>query len=404
MTTLVSGRLLNAAAIAGAGAGAVWLWRNQGRLATRRPINEWTFTHMATVMPTEDVPRGGRVFPLPGRSGPLEVSYTFGGAERSLTDLHRNTNTTSFLVLHGGELVHEVYPGRFAGPGVRFQMFSLTKSVTSMLVGIAVDEGAIKSVADPVTTYLPDLAGTAYDGPTVEQLLDMCSGAGDLEVHTVPDNDIRRFERAISGGGSLREVVRSVRRTAQPGARFNYSTIDTQVLGWVLESATGTSLARYAAERLWSRIGAEHDAYYWLTRARPRTAIGGGSLNATTRDLARIGLLMSRGGELNGQRIVPEQWVARGRGRGAEHLEVGALGPSGYPHYGYANQWWTLGGTRRAFTGLGIHGQYLYVDPQADVVIVKTSAWPTADDQARDLETVTALRAIVDHVAGAGNR
>ncbi|MFD9418822.1 serine hydrolase domain-containing protein [Streptomyces goshikiensis] len=400
--TGMSGWLLYAAAVAGAGAGAAWLWRNQGQLATRRPLSEWTFTHMDRVMPKESVPRGGPILPLPGRPGPLDVSYTFEGHERTLDDLHRNTNTTSFLVLRGGDLIHEVYPGRFAGPGVRFQLFSLTKSVTSVLVGIAIAEGAIKSVTDPVTAYLPDLAGSAYDGPTVEHLLDMCSGAGDLEVHTVPGNNISRFERAIGGTGTLHEVVRSVERITEPGTRFNYSTIDTQVLGWVLESATGLSLARFAAERLWNRIGPERDAYYFLTRGRPRTAIGGGSLNATTRDIARLGLLMARGGELDGRRILPEHWVERSRGRGLAHLAVGELGPSGYPHYGYSNQWWTLGGARRVFTGLGIFGQYLYVDPEADLVIVKTSAWPTADDAARDRETITAFLAITRQIARSG--
>ncbi len=387
-------------ATAAAGAGAVWLWRHQDEVMTRRPVNEWTFTHMNLLMPAEDVRRGGQVFPLPRRMRPLEATYGFAGRERSLAELHARTNTTSFVVLHGGEIVHESYPGRFAGPGVRFQMFSMTKSVTSMLIGIALDEGAIKDVTEPVTVYCPELAGSAFDGVSIEHLLDMSSGVGDLEIYTARDALINRFARAATGGGSLHEVVASAERSTEAGTRFNYSTIDTQVLGWVLESATGHSLAQYATARLWSRIGAEHDAYYWLTRKHPRTAIGGGSLNATARDLARLGLLMSRGGQLNGQRIVPEAWVARSRGRGVPHLEVGALGPSGYPHYGYSNQWWTLGGERRPFTAVGIHGQYLYVDPDADVVIVKTSAWPTADDPSRDAESITALRAVADHLNG----
>ncbi|MFJ9008566.1 serine hydrolase domain-containing protein [Streptomyces canus] len=395
MLNEAGGWLLGAAA---AGAGAVWLRRHQGEVMTRRPVNEWTFTHMNLLMPTEDVRRGGDVFPLPRRPRPLEVAYGFEGRERSLAELHARTNTTSFVVLHGGEIVHESYPGRFAGNGVRFQMFSMTKSVTSMLIGIALDEGAIKDVTEPVTEYCRGLVGSAFDGVTIEHLLDMSSGVGDLEVYTIPDSLINRFAKAATGGGSLHEVVSSAERSTEAGTQFNYSTIDTQVLGWVLESATGHSLAQYATERLWSRIGAEHDAYYWLTRKHPRTAISGGSLNATARDLARLGLLMSRGGGLNGQRIVPEEWVTRSRGRGVPHLEVGALGPSGYPYYGYSNQWWTLGGERRPFTAVGIHGQYLYVDPDADVVIVKTSAWPTADDHSRDAESVTALRAVADHL------
>jgi CubicO group peptidase (beta-lactamase class C family) len=195
-------------------------------------------------------------------------------------------------------------------------------------------------------------------------------------------------------------VVKAAGRTAEPGARFNYSTLDVQVLGWVLEAATGMSLPRYASRRLWSRIGAERDAYYWLSRGRPRTAIGAGSLNATARDVARLGLLMAHDGRLGGEQIVPRDWVRRSRGRGLPHLAAGALGPSGYDHYGYANLWWTLPGT--AFTGLGIHGQYLFVDPAADVVIVKFSAWPTQDDERRDAETVTALRRIAAHLAADG--
>lgn len=372
----------------------------------RRPVNEWTFTHMHALMPKTVVPRAASVSVLPERSpgaegaGEIDARYTFGGFERSLADLHKRTFTTSFLVLHRGAIVHESYPGRFAGPGVRFQAFSLTKSVTSILIGIALAEGAIKSVDDAVVAYCPDLVGSAFDGPTVEHLLNMSSGAGAIEDWTIPESAINRFERAVTAGGSVLEVIRSLPTMSEPGIAFNYSTIDTQVLGWVLEGATGMPMAEYAATRLWNRIGTEHDAYYFLTRGRPRTALGGGSLNASTRDLARIGLLMARGGAHGGEQIVPEAWVARSRGHDLPHVAVGALGPSGYPHYGYANQWWTLGGERRAFTGIGVFGQYLYVDPDADVVIVKTSAWPAADDEGLDRETITALRALVAHLAG----
>ena len=151
---------------------------------------------------------------------------------------------------------------------------------------------------------------------------------------------------------------------------------------------------------MWTRIGAERDAYYGLTRSHPRTAIGAGALNATARDLARVGLVMVNDGVVDGRQLVPTDWVRRSRGTELAHLAVGALGPSGYDHYGYANQWWTLGETCfHAFTGLGIHGQYLFVDPAADVVIVKCSAWPTEDDEARDRETIAALRRIANHLA-----
>ena len=374
-------------------------WERQGDLIMRRPFNEWSFTHMSWLMPTERVARGV-TRPLPVNPQPLDLTYRFADIDFSLTELHRRTFTTAFVVLHRGEIVHESYPGAFAGPRTRMQLFSVSKSVTSMLVGIALADGDIGSVKDRITDYRPDFAGTAYAETTLAELLDMTSGVGDAEVWDVPDSGIRRFERAVVGGGDVAAVIRSAPRTAAPGERFNYSTFDAQILGWVLEAATGKSLATYAAERLWSHIGAEHDAYYWLTRARPRTAIGAGSFNATARDVARLGMLMANDGMAGGRQIVPRDWVRRARGTDLPQLAVGSLGPSGYAHYGYANQWWTLGSSCfDAFTGVGVHGQYLFVDPAADVVIVKCSAWPTQDDERRDLETITALRRIADHFA-----
>lgn len=398
-----TGGLLTAGvALAGLTVGGAWLWRNQGELARARPFNEWTFTHMSSLMPKEAVPRSGGVRPLPRKERPLRFTYEYAGRRRTLEELHARTYTTGFAVLHGGELIHECYPGRFASPESRFWLFSLTKSVTSMLVGIAVGERAITSVDEPVAAYCPGLEGSAYGDTSIAQLLNMSSGVGGLEDYTNPASPICRFEKAVSGGGSLTEVIRSTPRVTEPGSEFNYSTLDTQVLGWVLEEATGMSLAQYAARRLWSRIGAEQDAFYFLTRGRSRTALGGGSLNASVRDMARLGLVMARGGVFDGERILSAEWVERSRGAGLPHLEVGALGMSGAPHYGYSNQWWTMGGVRRAFTGLGIHGQYLWIDPDADVVIVKTSAWPTADDAERDAETFAALSSLVAHLEASG--
>jgi CubicO group peptidase (beta-lactamase class C family) len=357
-------------------------WERQGDLIMRRPFSEWTFTHMNWVLPSERIAKG-EPNPLP-----MELE------DLDLGELHRRTNTTAFVVLRDGMLVHEAYPGAFARPGARMQLFSLSKSVLSMMVGIALADRMISSLDDTVRTYLPDWKGTAYQDVTIAQLLDMTSGVGDLEVWDVEDSGIKRFERAIAGGGDVVKIVKSAVRTAEAGARFNYSTLDSQVLGWVLEAATGETLAKYASRQLWQKIGAEHDAYYWLTRGKPRTAIGAGSLNATARDLARLGQVMADDGLAAGERVVPADWVRRSR---VPRHAVGTLGPSGYPHYGYANHWWTL--DNGAFTGVGVHGQYLYVDPAARIVIVKCSAWPTQDDPARDKETISALKAIATRLS-----
>ena len=375
-------------------------WDRQGDVIMRRPFNEWTFTHMNWLMPTERVARGDRHRPLPHDPYPLDLTYRFEGHDRTLHELHRRTFTTAFVVLHRGAIVHEYYPGAFATARSRMQLFSVSKSVTSLMVGIAIAEGTIGSVKDHVTDYRPDFLDTAYEETTLEELLTMTSGVGDLEAWDVPDSGIKRFEQAVMGGGDVASVIRSTPRTAPAGESFNYSTFDAQILGWVLEAATGKSVAGYASDHLWCHLGADRDAYYWLTRAKPRTALGSGSFNATARDLARLGQLMVDDGMAGGVQVVPREWVRLSRGSDLPQLAVGALGPSGYAHYGYANQWWTLGPSCfDAFTALGVHGQYLYVDPAADVVIVKCSAWPTQDDERRDRETITALRRIADHFA-----
>ncbi|MER8188382.1 serine hydrolase [Kitasatospora sp. NPDC094015] len=390
-------------ATAAAAAGVRWMWRHQDALMLRPPLNEWTFTHMSSLLPSERVPRAARPSVLPRAPRALDLTYAWDGATHTLSDLHVRTRTTGFAVLHRGQLVHEAYPGRFAAPHRRFQLFSLTKSVTSALLGIALEDGAIGSTDDKVVAYCPHLAGSAFDGPSIEDLLHMTSGAGGTEDYEDPDSPVNRLMRAVTGQrGTVLEAVRSVLPHSRPGTRFNYSTIDTQVLGWVLEAATGRTLAQYAAERLWGPIGAESDAYYALSRGLPRTAVGGGSFNATVRDLARFGLLMARGGQWHGTQVVPRWWVERSHGAGLPHLEVGALGEGHPTGYGYSNQWWTLGGPHRAFTGLGIYGQFLWIDPVADVVVVKTSAWPVADDPALDGETATALTALVTHLAADG--
>ena len=374
-------------------------WERQTDRIMRRPLNEWTFTHINWLMPTATVPRGPVSRPLPRHPESLNLTYRYDGRELSIADLHRRTHTTAFVVLHRGQVVHEAYPGRFAGPRVRMQLWSVSKSITSLLVGIALADGAIGNLKDQVIEYRPDFRGTAYDGVTIADLLDMCSGVGDQEIWDL-NSPIRRFERAVLNGGDVFEIVRSARRTSPPGERFNYSTFDAQLLGWVLEAATGRSLASYASDRLWGPIGAERDAYYGLARSHPRTAVGSGTFNATARDLARVGQLMVDGGKAGDRQIVPLEWVRRSRGSELPHLAVGALGDAEPGHYGYANQWWTLGESAfHAFTGLGVHGQFLFVDPAAEVVIVKCSAWPTEEDHDRDRETITAMRRIADHFA-----
>jgi CubicO group peptidase (beta-lactamase class C family) len=265
-------------------------------------------------------------------------------------------------------------------------------------VGTALKTSLISDVSDPVTRYLSGLRGTAYDGPSINDLLSMSSGVGGTEDWNDPASSINAFAANVFSGGSLQDIVRAAQRVTEPGTTFNYSTLDAQVLGWVVEAATGRTLADYASRAVWRKIGAERDAYYWLTRRYPRTAIGGGSFNAAARDVARLGLLMSRNGCVSASQILPTEWITRSRETDATYLAVGALGSSGLPHYGYSNLWWTLGDPHRSYTGIGVYGQYLYVDPDADVVIVKLSAWPQPDDHNLDRETICVFQTLVEQL------
>lgn len=389
-------RLITALAVGGAvGAGIAWLWRNQGSIGVRRPVNEWTFTHMSSIMPVQTVRSEPRT-PLPRDRFPLEHVVNYGEAPgRPIAALFDRNHVTSMVVLHHGRVVQESYPGRFASPEARFQLFSLTKSVTSLLVGIAHEDGNIPDLEATVVSFLPELADSAFADVTIRDLLDMRSGVGGAEVWTDPDAIILEYERAVMNGGSVFDVIRMAPRVRPAGTTFNYSTVDTHVLGWVLEAAVEMPIADYLGEKIWRPIGAESDAFYFLSRATPRTALGGGSLNATTMDLARIGLLVAQGGLWEGRRIVPEAWIERCRDAGIPELAVGSLDPELYAaEYGYANQWWTFGGSHRAITGLGVHGQFLFVDPVAEVVVAATGAWDSADDEARDAEMREALWAI----------
>lgn len=356
---------------------------------------------MNLLMPTEGVRAPA---PSPWARAPRdlgEVRYTVNGDTRGLADLHRSTGTTSFVVVHRGVVVHESYPGRFASPSSRFQLFSLTKSVTSLLLGIAGDEGLLDDLDTPVSDIVPALSDGPFARVTVRQLLHMSSGVGDVEDWTVPGALINRFEAAVTGGGSVPDLIRSAEITAEPGERFNYSTIDSHVLGWVLEALTGRSLAALLSEKLWGPLGAETDAFYFLNRGRPRSALGGGSLNATALDLARVGLLMARDGVWDGVQLVPADWVTACREAQFPYTVPGELGENYPDHYGYSSQWWSLEGSDGpgVITGLGVYGQSLWVDAERDVVVVKTSTWPTAEDDDRDAETVAAFRAVGDYLA-----
>lgn len=338
------------------------------------------------IFPVRIVPRSSAPSAFSRRAQPLELSYEYDGETHSLADFPARTGTTGLLILLDDEILHEAY-FRGADESSHFLSMSVAKSFTSTLLGIARGEGLIASFDDPVTRYLPELAGTGYDGVAIKNILQMSSGVDFVEEYDDPESDIARLGDACFGGPErVREVAVTYGRKREPGSDFYYASVDTLILGMLLERVTETRLADYMAEKLWQPLGAEADAYWVLDQPGDdgiECALGG--FNATLRDYARFGALMAHDGEWNGQRILPEDWVAEATIPSSPQVQPGEL-IDGYP-LGYQYQWWTFPDEHHSFTGEGIHGQLLMVDPVLGLVLAKTSDWQSAWEGAKEEET-----------------
>ncbi|MDH5234507.1 MAG: beta-lactamase family protein [Gemmatimonadota bacterium] len=288
-------------------------------------------------------------------------------------DLNR---VASVLVLKDGAVALERY--RFGNtPRTRWMSMSVAKSVTSTLIGAALKEGKIRSLDDSVTRYVPALAGSAYDGVTVREVLEMASGVRWSERYTDPTSDRRRLlEAQISQvPGSALAVMRSLPRAAPAGSVNNYSTGETQVAAEILRGAVRQPLADYLSDRIWKPAGMESVATWWLD-SPDGVEIGGSGISATLRDYARFGQFILEGGVAHGDSILPGGWVH-------EATTPKTLRGGRTMAYGYL--WWTAvtdqSRADHAFNAEGIHGQFIYVDPAERVVVVVLSArpHPTAD-------------------------
>jgi CubicO group peptidase (beta-lactamase class C family) len=318
---------------------------------------ERAFRAMETIMPHAPVARGDtpvRALP-PGQPLALDPS-AYMAAE----------NVAGVLVIQDGRIRLERY-GLGIGERDHWVSFSMTKSLTSTLVGTALKSGAIRSLEAPVTRYLPALAGGGYDGVTVRQLLTMTSGVRWNEDYFDPNSDVARFlqEPVRPGEDPVVAYMGRLPRAAEPGTRWNYSTGETNLVGSLIAAAEGKPLARLLSERIWSRAGMEADALWALDQSGRE--MGGCCVSATLRDWGRIGLMALEGGELAGERIVPDDWFAQAVVKQAE---------TGEPNGGYGFQWWTE--NDGVYGAYGIFGQTIRVDPERRLVIVLLSAWPQA--------------------------
>ena len=337
-------------------------------------INALTFRNMDQIFTTRSVGRSGPVWALPRADRSPTFAYGFNGATYTTQLFLDRTFTNALLIIKNGNIVTEIYRNN-TDERTRFIGWSMTKSITSLLVGVAVKEGRIKSIDDPITQYLPELKGGAYDGATVRNILQMRSGVDYEERYDFanPGPAANNHENAlVRNVVRFADAARTAKRKHAPGAVWEYKTLDTAVLGWLLERVSGgSSVAAYTAQRLWEPLGAEADGFYIMDGA-PGTGreFSGAGFNATLRDFGRIGLLMLNEGKgPGGRQIIPADWVRE------------STRPAGGPGPGYGYQWWTVANSA-AYQAVGLQGQYIYVDPATRTVVVKLSYFPPGDTQA----------------------
>ena len=328
------------------------------------------FRNMKAFFPTVRVPKAGSPSAITqGSRVDLPTSFDFRGTRIDTAPFLTSTDTTGLIVVKDDKIVFEQY---FRGDDAhtRTIAWSVSKAFVSALVGIAVSEGKIHSIDDAVTQYVPGLAGSGYDGVRIKDVLQMSSGARWNEDYSDAHSDVVRFGHAVALGQSLDAFARTLPREHAPGTYLRYNSMDTQVLSMVLRSATGMSLAGYLATRLWQPLGMQDDACFLTDRQGVEFAAGG--LNATLRDYARLGLLYAHYGNWHGVQIVPSEWVRASITPDAPQLMPGRRASS-TEIWGYGYHWW-IPDLQGDYVAVGIFNQFIYVNPQERLVIVKSSA------------------------------
>jgi CubicO group peptidase (beta-lactamase class C family) len=359
-----------------------------------------TYRNMDQLYFTRDVARGEQVYPLPQLPN-INVTYQADGALQTTDDFMRRNRVGGVLIIKDGNVVLEKY-GLGSDANTRWTSFSVVKSISSSLVGAAVQQGRI-DVKAPITQYLPALAGGAYDGVTVEQVLHMSSGADWNETYRDPTSDRREmFERQLSNTpGSLVEQMSHLKRKSKPGTVFKYSTGESHLQSELIHAATGMTTSDYLSDRIWARMGMEQSAY-WQLDAQAGQEIGSSGFSATLKDYGRFGQFILNDGVINGERILPVGWMDKATEVDpASYLAPGKLYGGDYI-LGYGYQWWLFptGSAARdqhdgAFEAQGIFGQFVYINPKENLVAVVWSAWPEPEMDKQEMETYDFIAAAI---------
>ena len=392
----------------------------EGRLITQPssdyfsfPKLRWSVCHLREFLPTEEISRGlGAPVPLEYLSqaefeseAKAIASLTFtplGGDKKMNWEESLFANyTDGILILHRGRVVYERYFGCLEEDGKHAAM-SMTKSITGLLAEIMIAEGDLDERA-LVADIIPEISGSAFATATVRQVMDMTTGVRYSEDYSNPNADIWLYSEAASplpkaadydGPNGYWEYLQQVEAEGDHGAEFHYKTINSDMLGWIISRVSGKSVTELASERLWRRMGAEQSAYQTVDGLG--VPFAGGGLSAGLRDLGRIGLLMLNEGVINGDRLFPKA-VTRKIKAGGDRGKFG----SGFPTLAggsYKSQWWVLHNDHGAFAARGVHGQTIYVDPTAEMVLVRFASFPRAQNGLIDPTSLPAYQAVAEYL------
>lgn len=371
------------------------------------PKLRWTVCHIRELMPTKQVSKGlgdASLLPYQLDSAIDDIRFTPMNQEKPMSwrqSLAANY-TDGMLILHQGTVVYEHYSGCLDQSGQHAAM-SMTKSMIGLLAEILIAEGLLDD-SMKVATIIPELSESAFGDATVREVMDMTTALDYSEDYSDPKADIWTYSAAANpmpkppeykGPVGYYEYLQTVKPMGKHGQAFAYKTINTDTLGWIIARTSGRSVADLLTDKIWRRMGAEQDAYFTVDAIG--TPFAGGGLSAGLRDLGRLGLLMLNEGELNGQQVIPASAVKSIK-KGADKAHFAKAGYNTLAGGSYKSMWWLLHNNNAAFAARGVHGQTIYVDPKAEMVIVRFSSFPQAKNGYIDPTSLPAYQAVADYL------
>lgn len=362
-------------------------------------------------MPTTNSPRGNQVrlrslrYRLNEEAIDSLRFVPYGHKEPiSFSESLVRNHVDGIIILHCGKVVYERYFGQMDGSSLHALM-SVTKSFTGLLAATLVAEGKLDTTRT-VAYYLPELARSGFGDATVGQVMDMTTAIDYSEDYADPSSEVWRF--SVAGNAMIEhpegtpqgfhDYLATLRKKGTHGEVFSYRTVNTDVLGWIIERVGEAPIAQQLSHRIWSRMGMEQDAYYQVDAMG--TAFAGGGLNAALRDLARVGEMVRCGGKWHGEQILPREAIEEIRFGGNRAAFAASTYDELLPGWSYNDMWWITGNANGAFMARGVHGQAIYIDPVAEMVLVRLSSNPIASNYANDPISLPAYERVAEFLMG----